>query len=69
MITAVASCQMNCSWAALAGEAVFSYRGEIAGHAHLVRYLANLHREVLFLFGDFVLLAKVLELLNVLFLA
>jgi hypothetical protein len=27
---------MNCSWAALAGEAVFSYRGEIAGHAHLV---------------------------------
>jgi hypothetical protein len=27
---------MNCSWAALAGEAVVSYRGEIAGHAHLV---------------------------------
>ena len=24
-------------WAVLAGEAVFSDRGEIAGHAHLVR--------------------------------
>ena len=38
MITAGVSCQMNCSWAALAGEAVFSDRGEIAGHAHLAMY-------------------------------
>ena len=36
---------MNCSWAALAGEAVFSDRGEIAGHAHLVMPLLPLHGE------------------------
>ena len=30
---------MNHSWAALAGEAVFSDRGEIAGHAHLVSHV------------------------------
>jgi hypothetical protein len=30
VITAGVSCQMNYSWAALAGEAVFHDRGEIA---------------------------------------
>jgi hypothetical protein len=32
VITAVVSCQMNGCWAALAGEAIVSYRGKIAGH-------------------------------------
>ena len=40
MITAVVSSRMSSCWAALAGEAVDSYRGEIAGHtcgAHLAK--------------------------------
>jgi hypothetical protein len=40
---------MNCSWAALAGEAVVSYRGEIAGHAHLVTSVDH-HPEPVILF-------------------
>ena len=44
---AVASGQMNSSWAALAGEAVVSDCGENAGHVdgHLVMPLLPLHGE------------------------